>query len=53
MNRRLYFILPDVDISRKVENDLLLARIGGQHMHFLGKRGTELLDLPEATSSSS
>lgn len=50
MNRRLYFILPDVDISRKVENDLLLARIDEQHMHFLGKRGTELFDLPEATS---
>lgn len=50
MNRRLYFILPDVDISRKVEDDLLLARIDEEHMHFLGKRGTELRDLPEATS---
>ena len=27
MNRRLYFILPDIKISRKVEDDLLLARI--------------------------
>ena len=50
MNRRMYFILPDVDISRKVENDLLLARIDEKHMHFLGKRGTDLMDLPEATS---
>jgi hypothetical protein len=50
MNRRLYFVLPDVETSRKVENDLLLARIDEQHMHFLGKRGTELMDLPEATS---
>ena len=50
MNRRLYFILPNVEISRKVEDELLLARIDEQHMYFLGKRGTELQDLPEATS---
>ena len=42
MNRRLYFILPDVEISRKVEDDLLLARISEQQMHFLGKRGTNM-----------
>jgi len=35
MNRRLYFILPDVEISRKVEDDLLLARISEHEMHFL------------------
>ncbi|MBI4006692.1 MAG: DUF1269 domain-containing protein [Gammaproteobacteria bacterium] len=51
MNRRLYFVLPDVDISRQIENDLLLAHISDDHMHFLGKRGTDLLDLPEATSA--
>jgi len=34
MNRRLYFILPDVEISRKVEDDLLLARISEHEMHF-------------------
>ncbi|MCH8846682.1 MAG: DUF1269 domain-containing protein [Proteobacteria bacterium] len=49
MNRRLYFILPDVEISRKVEDDLLLARISEQQMHFLGKRGTNMQDLPEAS----
>lgn len=51
MNRRLYFILPDVEISRKVEDDLLLARISEQQMHFLGKRGTDMQDLPEASQS--
>ncbi len=49
MNRRLYFILPDVEISRKVEDDLLLARITEHQMHFLGKRGTDMQDLPEAS----
>lgn len=50
MNRRLYFVLPDVDVARKVEDDLLLAKIGEEQMHFLGKRGTDLRDLPEAAS---
>ncbi len=51
MNRRLYFILPNVEVSRNVENDLLLARISEKHMHFLGKRGTDLSDLPEASTT--
>ncbi len=50
MKRRLYFILPDVDISRQVEKDLLLARVCDHYMHFMGKRGTNLKDLPEATT---
>lgn len=51
MNRRLYFVLPDVETSTRVEKDLLLARISDEHMHFLGKRGTDLGDLPEATTA--
>ena len=49
MNRRLYFVLPDVDTAQQVERDLLLAKIEDRHMHFLGKRGTDLKDLPEAS----
>jgi hypothetical protein len=49
VNRRLYFVLPDVDTAQQVERDLLLARIEDRHMHFLGKRGTDLKDLPEAS----
>ncbi|MCG3201523.1 MAG: hypothetical protein NFCOHLIN_01393 [Gammaproteobacteria bacterium] len=48
MRRRLYFVLPDVNVARQVEDDLLLARIESRRMHFLGKRGTDLKDLPEA-----
>lgn len=51
MSRRLYFVLPDVEISRKVEQELLLARIEEKRMHFLGKRGTDMQDLPEATAA--
>ena len=48
MNRRLYFILPDVKTALKVEQDLLLARIEESRMHFLAKRGTDLQTLLEA-----
>ena len=51
MNRRLYFVLPNVEISRKVKDDLLLARITEHQMHFLGKRGTDMQDLPEASQA--
>lgn len=50
MSRRLYFVLPDVETSRKLEQELLLARIEEKRMHFLGKRGTDMKDLPEATA---
>jgi hypothetical protein len=49
MSRRLYFVLPDVETARKVEQELLLARIEEKRMHFLGKRGMDLKDLPLAT----
>ncbi|MGE0385545.1 MAG: DUF1269 domain-containing protein [Gammaproteobacteria bacterium] len=48
MNRRLYFVLPDIDTARRVMNDLLLARIEERRMHFLGRYGADLEDLPEA-----
>jgi hypothetical protein len=48
MNRRLYFVLPDIETSRAVEQDLLLARIEDSRMHFLGPRDLDLGDLPEA-----
>lgn len=49
MSRRLYLVLPDVETSRKLQQDLLLARIEEKRMHFLAKRGTDMRDLPEAT----
>ena len=49
MNRRLYFILPDVPTSKNVEKDLLLARVEDRRMHFLARRDIELGDLPQAS----
>ena len=47
--KRIYFLVPNIEITRKVVNDLLLARIDERHLHVLAKRGTPLEDLPEAS----
>jgi len=47
--KRIYFLVPDITIARKVVDDLLLARVEERHIHVLTKRGTPLEDLPEAT----
>jgi len=47
--RRLYFLLPDLSVTRKVVDELLLARIEEKHIHVIAKEGTALGDLPEAT----
>jgi hypothetical protein len=44
----MYFVLPDLDMAKRVERDLLLVRVDSSRMHFIGKRGTDLGDLPEA-----
>lgn len=49
MDRRLYFVLPDLATAQAVERDLLLARVEERRMHFVARRGTYLADLPEAT----
>jgi hypothetical protein len=47
--RRLYFLVPDTALGKKVVNELLRAHIEWKHIHVLAKRGTELEDLPEAS----
>lgn len=49
MRRRLYFVLPDLASAIQTSNDLLLARIGDEHLHFLGRRGSSLGNLHEAS----
>jgi hypothetical protein len=49
MRRRLYYVLPDIDSARRTMDDLLLARIEVRHIHFLGKRGTAMDGLQEAS----
>jgi hypothetical protein len=47
--RRIYFLVPDIDVARKVVDELLLARIEERHIHLVAKEGTPMEDLPEAT----
>ena len=47
--RRIYFLLPNVDVARKVVDELLLARIAEEYIHVIAKEGTTMADLPEAS----
>src|SRR5690554_1742147 len=47
--KRIYFLSPDFDTTKKIVDELLLARIEEHHIHILAKRGTEMEDLPEAS----
>ncbi|WP_031435338.1 general stress protein [Methylomarinum vadi] len=46
--RRIYFLVPNIDITRKVVEELRSQGIEDRHMHILAKRDTPLEDLPEA-----
>lgn len=46
--RRIYFLVPDLAVAKRIVDELLLARVEERHLHVLAKRGTPLEDLPEA-----
>ena len=46
--RRIYFLVPNVTITKCVVDELLLARIEERHIHVIAKSGTPMEDLPEA-----
>ena len=47
--RRIYFLVPDIATTKRIVDELLLARIEERHIHVIAKRGTELEDIPEAS----
>ena len=47
--RRLYFMLPSVETTTQMVDELLLKRIDEQHIHVLAREGTSLGSLPEAS----
>jgi hypothetical protein len=49
MKRRLYLLVPDRQVGKKVVDELLLAHVEWKHIHVIAKRGTPLEDLPEAS----
>lgn len=47
--RRLYFLLPDLDVTHKVVQELLLQRIDDRHIHVMAREDMDLGDLPRAS----
>lgn len=48
MRRRLYFLMPDIRLTRQILDELLLARIDERHIHVLARDGTPMDGLPAA-----
>lgn len=48
MRRRIYWLLPDLASAIRTENDLLLARIAWQQIHFVGREGADMTGLHAA-----
>jgi hypothetical protein len=48
MRRRIYWLLPDLASARRTMNDLLLARIAEQHIHFVAKEDADMTGLHAA-----
>lgn len=46
--KRIYFLVPNIDVTKWIVDELLLARIAERHIHIIAKPGTPLEDLPEA-----
>ena len=47
--RRLYFLLPDLEITHNVIDELLLTHVAERHLHVIAAENVALGDLPEAT----
>jgi hypothetical protein len=47
--KRIYFLIPNIEVTNKVVDDLLLARVSESHIHVLAKRDTPMGNLPEAS----
>lgn len=47
--KRIYFLVPDVNVAKKIVDSLLLARIEERRIHVLARQGTPMETLPEAT----
>jgi hypothetical protein len=47
--KRIYFLVPQIEMAKKIVDELLLQRIDIDHIHVLAKRGTLMENLPEAS----
>ncbi|MGD8710282.1 MAG: DUF1269 domain-containing protein [Ectothiorhodospiraceae bacterium] len=47
--RRIYFLLPDIELTRTIVRELLLSHVEERHIHVVAREGTPLEDLPAAS----
>lgn len=47
--RRLYFLVPKINTTKNIVDELLVARIPEKHIHVIAKEGVLLENLPEAS----
>ena len=47
--RRIYFLAPTIEVTRKIVDELRSQGLEDRHIHILAKRDTPLEDLPEAS----
>ena len=47
--KRIYFLIPTIEMAKTIVDDLLLARVNEGNIHVLAKRNTPLDNLPEAS----
>lgn len=47
--KRIYFLIPNIEMTKNIVNELLLERVDERHMHVLAKRDTPMENLPEAS----
>ncbi len=48
MRRRIYWLVPGLESAKRTMNDLLLARIAEQHIHFVGRDDADMTGLHQA-----
>jgi hypothetical protein len=48
MRRRIYWLLPDLNSAKRTMDDMLLARIHEQHMHFVAREDADMTGLHAA-----
>ncbi|WIT10680.1 DUF1269 domain-containing protein [Paucibacter sediminis] len=48
MRKRIYWLLPNLESATRTMNELLLARIAEQHIHFVASEGVDMTGLHAA-----
>lgn len=48
MRKRIYWLVPDQSSAKRTMDELLLARVGEQHIHFVAREGADMSGLHAA-----